>query len=133
MHKRNKQKREIIVYLQVYLFFSQVTASTMASKYYLELKIICCGSTRSTQRPSVCNYVCGDSNDFLYSLKACLVDMEVPKKRFICSEFLVNVCRIERVLGDVYLLWMDRSKGRGHGVAVSFFIRWILEDVLSLY
>ena len=88
LHKRNKQKREIIVYLEVYFFFSQVTASTMASKYYLELKIICCGSTRSTQRPSVCNYVCGDSNDFLYSLETCLVDMEVPKKRFICSEFL---------------------------------------------
>ena len=31
MHKPNKHKREIIVYLQVYSFFSQVTASTMSS------------------------------------------------------------------------------------------------------
>ena len=51
---------------------------------------------RGTQRPNVSKYARSDWDGFLYVLEACLVNLELPWKLFICSD----------VLGE---LWLTRK------------------------
>ena len=41
-----------------------------------------------TQRPNVSKYARSVSDGFPYALEACLVTLELPEKRFICSDVL---------------------------------------------
>ena len=43
---------------------------------------------RGTQRPNVSKYARSVSDGFPYALEACLVTLELPEKRFICSDVL---------------------------------------------
>ena len=73
------------------------------------------GQHRGTQRPNVSKYARSVSDGFFYALEACLVNLELPEKLFICLDVLVKLWSSRSVFGDFFV--SSESLSYPHGTA----------------